>query len=91
MGRKQYTDEPIAFALRQAELGTPLAESIRSPEVSEQMLTRKTKEPPLPWLSNGGPELQGLEGVAGRAVLASADATTNPIPHLRRTAGDSGP
>jgi putative transposase len=36
MGRKHYTEEQIAFALRQAESGTPVAEIIRRLGVSEQ-------------------------------------------------------
>ena len=36
MRRKQYTEEQIAFALRQAESGTPVAEIIRRLGVSEQ-------------------------------------------------------
>ena len=33
MGRKQYTEEQIAFALRQAESRTPVAEIIRPIEL----------------------------------------------------------
>lgn len=40
MGRKQYTGEQIAFALRQAESGTPVAEIIRKLGVSEQTFYR---------------------------------------------------
>jgi putative transposase len=35
MGRKQYTEEQIAFALRHAESGTPVAEIILRLGVSE--------------------------------------------------------
>jgi putative transposase len=44
MGRKQYTEEQIAFALRQAESGTPLAEIIRRRGVSEQTFYRWKKQ-----------------------------------------------
>ncbi len=35
MKRKQYTDEQVAFALRQAEAGTAVAEVCRKMGVSE--------------------------------------------------------
>ena len=44
MGRKQYTEERIAFALRQAESGTPVAEIIRRLGVSEQTFYRWKKQ-----------------------------------------------
>ena len=44
MGRKQYTKEQIAFALRQAESGTPVAEIIRRLGVSEQTFYRWKKQ-----------------------------------------------
>ena len=40
MGRKQYTEEQIVFALRQAESGTPVAEIIRRLGFSEQTFYR---------------------------------------------------
>ena len=43
MGRKQYTEEQIAFALRQAESGTPVAEIIRKLGVIEQTFYRWKK------------------------------------------------
>ena len=36
MKRKRYTDEQIAYALRQAESGTPIKEVCRKLGVSEQ-------------------------------------------------------
>ena len=36
MKRKRYTDEQIAYALRQAEAGTPIKEVCRKLGVSEQ-------------------------------------------------------
>jgi len=44
MGRKQYTEEQIAFALRQAESGTPVVEIIRRLGVSEQAFYRWKKQ-----------------------------------------------
>ena len=44
MGKKQYTEEQIAFALRQAESGTPVAEIIRRLGVSEQTFYRWKKQ-----------------------------------------------
>jgi putative transposase len=44
MGKKQYTEEQIAFALRQAESGTPVAEIIRRRGVSEQTFYRWKKQ-----------------------------------------------
>lgn len=44
MGRKQSTEEQIAFALRQAESGTPVAEIIRRLGVSEQTFYRWKKQ-----------------------------------------------
>jgi putative transposase len=36
MKKSHYTDEQIAFALRQAETGTPVAEVIRKMGIAEQ-------------------------------------------------------
>ena len=36
MKKSRYTEEQIAYALRQAELGTPVAEVVRKMGVSEQ-------------------------------------------------------
>ena len=36
MKKSGYTEEQIAFALRQAETGTPIAEVVRKMGVSEQ-------------------------------------------------------
>ncbi len=44
MGKKQYTEEQIAFALRQVESGTPVAEIIRRLGVSEQTFYRWKKQ-----------------------------------------------
>jgi putative transposase len=43
MSRKQYTEEQIAFSLRQAESGTPVAEIIRRLGVSEPTFYRWKK------------------------------------------------
>ena len=43
MKKTRYTDEQIAFALRQAETGTPVKEVIRKMGVSEQTFYRWKK------------------------------------------------
>ena len=43
MKRSRYTDEQIAFALKQAETGTPVAEVIRRMGISEQTFYRWKK------------------------------------------------
>lgn len=43
MGKKHFTEEQIAFALRQAESGTPVAEIIRKLGISEQTFYRWKK------------------------------------------------
>ncbi|MFM1902907.1 MAG: hypothetical protein RLZZ440_807 [Planctomycetota bacterium] len=40
MGKKHFTEEQIAFALRQAESGTSVAEVIRKLGISEQTFYR---------------------------------------------------
>ncbi len=40
MKRSKFTEEQIAFALRQAETGTPVAEVIRKMGISEQTFYR---------------------------------------------------
>ena len=40
MKRKRYTEEQIAFALRQAESGTSVAEVVRKMGISEQTFYR---------------------------------------------------
>jgi len=44
MKRKRYTEEQIAFALRQAESGTPVAEVTRKMGISEQTFYRWKKK-----------------------------------------------
>ena len=44
MKRKRFTEEQIAYALRQAEGGTPVAEICRKLGVSEQTLYRWKKK-----------------------------------------------
>jgi putative transposase len=41
--KSRYTEEQIAFALRQAEMGTPVAEVIRKMGISEQTFYRWKK------------------------------------------------
>ena len=43
MGKKHFTEEQIAFALRQAESGTSVAEVIRKLGISEQTFDRWKK------------------------------------------------
>ena len=44
MKRKRYTEEQIAFALRQAESGTPVAEVTRKMGITEQTFYRWKKK-----------------------------------------------
>ena len=44
MKKARYTEEQIAFALRQAETGTPVAEVIRKMGISEQTFYRWKKQ-----------------------------------------------
>ncbi len=44
MKKSRFTEEQIAFALRQAETGTPVAEVIRKMGVSEQTFYRWKKQ-----------------------------------------------
>ena len=44
MKRKRYTEEQIAFALRQAESGTPVAEIVRKMGITEQTYYRWKKK-----------------------------------------------
>ena len=44
MKRKRYTEEQIAFALRQGESGTPVAEIIRKMGITEQTYYRWKKK-----------------------------------------------
>jgi putative transposase len=44
MKKSRYTDEQIAFALRQAETGTPVKEVIRKMGIAEQTFYRWKKK-----------------------------------------------
>jgi len=44
MKKSRYTEEQIAYALRQAELGTPVAEVVRKMGISEQTFYRWKKQ-----------------------------------------------
>ena len=43
MKKSRYTEEQIAYAMKQAETGTPVAEVIRRMEISEQTFYRWKK------------------------------------------------
>lgn len=44
MKKLSFTDEQIAFALKKAETGTPVADIIRKMEISEQTIYRWKKK-----------------------------------------------
>ena len=44
MGRKHFTEEQIAFAMRQHESGTPVAEIVRKMAITEQTFYRWKKK-----------------------------------------------
>jgi putative transposase len=57
MKKSRYTEEQIAYALRQAELGTPVAEVARKMGVSEQTFYRGKK----PYAGMGVGEIRRLK------------------------------
>ena len=57
MKKTRYTEEQIAYALRQAELGTPVAEVVRKMGVSEQTFYRWKK----PYAGMGVGEIRRLK------------------------------
>ena len=57
MRRSRYTDEQVAFALKQAELGTPVAEVCRKMGVSEPSFYRWKKR----FAGMGVPEIRRLK------------------------------
>ncbi len=61
MKRKRYTDEQAAFALRQAEGGTPVAEVCRKMGVSEATFFRWKKR----FAGMGVPEIRRLKQLEG--------------------------
>jgi putative transposase len=42
--KKRYTEKQIAFALRQAEMGTPVAEIVRKMGISKQTYYRRRQK-----------------------------------------------
>jgi putative transposase len=56
MGRKRYTEEQIAFAIRQHESGTAIAEILRKMGISEQTFYRWKKK----FAGMGAAEVQRL-------------------------------
>lgn len=59
MKRKKFTEEQIAFALRQAESGTPVVEIVRKPGVSEQTFYRWKRQ----YAGQGVSELRRLKSL----------------------------
>jgi putative transposase len=57
MKKSRFTDEQIAFALRQAEVGAPIREVCRKMGVSEQTLFRSKKK----FAGMGVPEVRRLK------------------------------
>ena len=57
MRNSHYTEEQIAFALRQAEQGTPVAEVTRKMGISEQTFYRRKKK----YAGLGSSELRRLK------------------------------
>ena len=55
--KKRYTEQQIAFALRQAEAGTPVAEIVRKMGISEQTFYRWKKR----FGGMGVPEIRRLK------------------------------
>ena len=66
MKRKRFTEEQIAFALRQAESGAAVTEITRKPGVSEQTFYRWKRK------------YAGLGVVELRRLLTVAEVATNP-------------
>ena len=56
MGKKHFTEEQIAYALRQQEAGTPVVELTRKRSVSEQTFYRWERK----FAGLGGAELRRL-------------------------------
>ncbi len=59
MKRKRFTEAQIAFALRQAESGTPVAQIIRKMQVSEPTFYRWKKK----YAGLGVPEMRRLKQI----------------------------
>ena len=57
MGKKHFTEEQIAYALRQQEAGTPVAELTRKLGISEQTFYRWKKQ----YAGMGVPELRKMK------------------------------
>ena len=74
MPRKRFTNEQIAFALRQAENGASVDEVCRKMGVSEPTFYRRKKQ----FVGMGVPEIRRLEQLAdenGKLKLLVADLT----------------
>lgn len=68
MKRKRYTEAQIAFALRQAESGTPVAEITRKIGVSEQIFYRWKKK----FAGMGVAEVRRLKLLEEKTVSSSS-------------------
>lgn len=78
MKRKRYTQEQIAFALRQAEAGTPVDEICRKLGVTEQSFYRWKKQ----YAGMGVPEirrLRELEAENAKLKKLVADLTLDKV------------
>jgi putative transposase len=85
MGKKHFTEEQIAFALRQAESGTSVAEVIRKLGISEQTFYRWKKR----FAGLGIAELRRLRTLKekSRPLIGIAAPTGSPSSPTRRIGG----
>ena len=84
MKKSRFTEEQIAFALKQAETGTPVAEVLRRMGISEQ--TCLTLEEALRWLGDGrvaaAEAARGREPQAQAARRRSEPRQAHPVRHV---------
>ncbi len=84
MKKSKYTDEQIAFALKQAETGTPVAEVIRRMGISEQTFYRWKKV--YGRLYRAGKLSLKLDQKTGRTSRSNAYVIDGAYIHAVRTA-----
>ena len=70
--KKRFTEQQIAFALRQHELATPVAEILRKMQVTEATFYRWKKK----YAGMGVPELRRLKQLV---VLGEARSHCSPV------------